>query len=467
MTITAIGQGTISAPQASGFAVRANQFWLSGENAVLADGGPPGTEVVWNALASRIEFWIYGRLVTTIEAHVPVAAGDYQTNGLLDTVGRVFEIPADEWQTRVQSLPLEFDSLVGSWCVASYPGGETSLWVYANGNIRVREIYEFSPQARFLTGIWDAFGGLLHLSAEGVLTVQRVTETMVVYPAVARIPAPRGNGVARRISGVVGAGAVPDATVDGGARRTASVVGAGDLPVVSGAGLVRRYVIAIGVGVISGINGGATARRVGQATGVGGVAGLSGASASRASVGVTGAGAIDGLSADGSVRRIGVATGSGEMVPALSGAGLSRRAGVAIGAGVIVVGLTGISATRRVGVVVGEGAIMAIVGAGLASRVGPANGLAVIASPDANATGRRIGVLQATAPIAAPQADAYGRRLSHVAGAGIVPALQAWTRVRNPLATEYQLYRVVAITRIPNGSYQRLQLEALERPLDR
>ena len=471
-------EAQVESPVGVGFAFSPTRYWEAGEDVVLAEGGPLGTRVRWRHTLQRFDFTIYNRTVATLEATSPAIGSDlFYTNGLLDVLGRVTEASVQSWEDRIQQQPIEFDSLAGAWCIATYPGAHTALWIYSNGNVRCRAVIETGYVQPREAGLpYTGLEQLLHLDDDGIIYVTRLSEQVIVYPVALVSPLPRGAGQGLKSTLATGDVASPLAVSDAsGVRTTAtgSVEGVVSVPLAD-SGLAIRAIPVDGIEATVAVPVADPISALREAI-VNPIEGVVNAPQAEESAAVRVVDAIVGaltvtepVADSGRARRIAQASGDDiiSVIPI----------GVGTGTRIFIVSATvdsplpdGINlGAARVAVAPITGVAVLATAAGDGLRTATAS--AIIISPLASVVGEglRTGTVLAI-PVVSPLATAYastGLRSTNASGTAVSPLPEVGARADNPERERYSLYRVTSVTRHPMAAYQTVTLEMIERPFD-
>ena len=402
-TITATGSAWAPAPTAQGYAYGHNAFFLStGDKTLFAYDA--GTHIKWRGSLQRIDFVVGGKTVAMVGCYPPVQ-GQYFTSGPLYLSGQLFEVPHVAGRYHEYGGWIQYEALTGCFRIGVGAPPATAMEVYGNGNIKLADLIE-RPKGEAESGLpVSLFEGLLHLTADGKLTVEALYESISVF-AQANAPAPTASGTATRSIDASGetAMAAPVAAGVGATIWDSEGGGSAEAPIVEGA--VARSISATGAGGAEApIVEGAVARSI-SATGAGGAV----------------APTCEGIA----TRAVSAVCGGTAVAPSASGSAFVFRLIEAEGdAGAVAPTAFGVATVLRYTILTGEVHASAPLVRGLANRVISASG----------------------------RGDARAPR-----GLGFA--------TRN-FDSERQFYRVVGIKRMPGTGVAVATLESMTRPVNR
>ncbi len=244
-TITATGSAWAPAPTAQGYAYGHNAFFLStGDKTLFAYDA--GTHIKWRGSLQRIDFVVGGKTVAMVGCYPPVQ-GQYFTSGPLYLSGQLFEVPHVAGRYHEYGGWIQYEALTGCFRIGVGAPPATAMEVYGNGNIKLADLIE-RPKGEAESGLpVSLFEGLLHLTADGKLTVEALYESISVF-AQANAPAPTASGTATRSIDASGetAMAAPVAAGVGATIWDSEGGGSAEAPIVEGA--VARSISATGAG---------------------------------------------------------------------------------------------------------------------------------------------------------------------------------------------------------------------------
>ncbi len=446
-TITATGSAWAPAPTAQGYAYGHNAFFLStGDKTLFAYDA--GTHIKWRGSLQRIDFVVGGKTVAMVGCYPPVQ-GQYFTSGPLYLSGQLFEVPHVAGRYHEYGGWIQYEALTGCFRIGVGAPPATAMEVYGNGNIKLADLIE-RPKGEAESGLpVSLFEGLLHLTADGKLTVEALYESISVF-AQANAPAPTASGTATRSIDASGetAMAAPVAAGVGATIWDSEGGGSAEAPIVEGA--VARSISATGAGGAEApIVEGAVARSI-SATGAGGaVAPTCEGIATRAVSAVCGGTAVA-PSASGSAfvfRLIEAEGDAGAVAP--TGEGIATRAVSATGGG------TAVAPSAS--------------GSAFVFRLIEAEGDAGAVAPTAFgvATVLRYTILTGEVHASAPLVRGLANRVISASGRGDARAPRGLGFATRNFDSERQFYRVVGIRRMPGTGVAVATLESMTRPVNR
>jgi len=456
MAQTSTGTAIIEALTADGFTTVTTGFADGASNQVIRSHDSD-TYVLWNAVQSRIEFWIYGQNVATI------AAESGQTNGEMTLAGQMFELPVDE-ESDPQSDWIEFDSLIGCWRIGVGQDADTRMWVYSNGNCRVTEVLVLGYTTAATTDTWNGFEGTLNLDADGVLTVSDLWETITIDRADIITPSITADGTATTTKTSSGAATLGEIEADGAATRGAASTGAATLGAVSVSGNAVTIKVASGAITLSAVTAQGQSKRTIVADSGLLMPQVTADGAADRGVTVTAAILIPSITADGESGRFRVASGA-VQIAAITVDGFAQRVHTASGSPALPA-VTADGAGSRIAIASGAVIVTAITGAGTAARIKVASG--DVELPAAQADGAGYKIILSTGDPAIPTVTATGEAARSLLSSGAISigAIVAYGNQSIGSDAEYQYYRVVALDHKPGTQYRVVRLEAIQRPVD-
>ncbi len=446
-TITATGSAWAPAPTAQGYAYGQSAFYLQAGDVTLF-AYDAGTYIQWRGSLQRIDFVVNNQTVAMIGCYAPVQ-GQYFTGGALYLTGQLFESPHVAGRYHEYGGWIQYDALTECFRIGVGSPPVTAMEVYANGNIKLADLIE-APKGEAEAGLpVSLFEGLLHLTADGELTVEALYESIDVFIQ-AHAPAPTASGTATRAIDASGEPSMPAPVVAGVGAILWDSEGGGSAVAPTVAGAATRAISASGAGAAVAPGAEGTATRAIPSSGAGSAVAPAGAGTATRAIPSSGAVRATGPSASGTatILRYTIVAGAAS-VSAPSASGAAKRTIDAPGGGTAV-------APRSSG----AGVIFRLIDTA-------ANASAPAPTVAGAGTILRYTILAGAPSAAAPRASGLANRATSASGAGRAAAPRGLGFATRNFESERQLYRVTNIKRMPGTGIAVAILESMSRPVNR